>query len=75
MTEIIELFAEELTLLKEIQKYGKEHSQSELERIDRVKLLLLYRIYSNLLFITAINYSDFENWKDFIFSVTESEST
>lgn len=48
MTEIKELLAEELTLLKKIQKYGKGHSQGELERVEKVKLLLLYRIYSNL---------------------------
>ena len=47
-TEINELFAEELTLLKKIQEYGKEHSQGELERVEKVRLLLLYRIYSNL---------------------------
>ena len=48
MTEIKELFAEELTLLKKIHKYGKEHSQREHERVENVKLLLLNRIYSNL---------------------------
>ena len=47
-TEIKELFVEELTLLKKSQEYGKEHSQGELERVEKVKLLLLYRIYSNL---------------------------
>ena len=47
-TEINELLAEELTLLKKIQKYGKEHSHSKLERVEKVKLLILYRIYSNL---------------------------
>ncbi len=47
-TEINELFSEELTLLKKIQKYGKEHSTDKLERIENVKLLILYRIYSNL---------------------------
>ena len=47
-SEIKELFVEELTLLKKIQKYGKEHLQGELERVEKVKLLLLYRIYSNL---------------------------
>ena len=47
-TEINELFAEELTLLKNIHKCGKEHSQGELERVEKVRLLLLYRIYSNL---------------------------
>lgn len=47
-TEIKELFVEELTLHKKIQEYGKEHSQGELERVEKVKLLLLYRIYSNL---------------------------
>ena len=48
MTEIKELLVEELTVLKKIQKYGKEHPQGELERVEKVKLLLLYRIYSNL---------------------------
>lgn len=46
--EIKEVFVEELTLLKKIQEYVKEHSQGELERVEKVKLLLLYRIYSNL---------------------------
>ena len=46
--EIKELFVEELTLLKKIQEYVKEHSQGELECVEKVKLLLLYRIYSNL---------------------------
>ena len=46
--EIKELFVEELTLLKKIQKYGKEHSQCGLERVEKVKLLLLHRICSNL---------------------------
>ena len=48
VTEIKELFSEEVTLLKKIQKYGKEHSQGKLERVEKAKLLLLYRIYSNL---------------------------
>ena len=47
-TEVKELFVEELTLLKKIQEYVKEYSHGELERIEKVKLLLLYRIYSNL---------------------------
>ena len=47
-TEIKELLEEELTLLKKIKKYGKDHSQGEQERIEKVKVLLLYRIYSNL---------------------------
>lgn len=48
MTEIRVFFAEEIALLKKIQKYGKEQSQGDLERVVRVKLLLLFRIYSNL---------------------------
>ena len=48
MTEIRELCTEELKLLRRVQKFGKEHPQGELERVDRVMLLLLYRIYSNL---------------------------
>lgn len=48
VTERKEMFTEELTLLKKIQKYGKEYSTGKLERVEKVKLLLLYRIYSNL---------------------------
>lgn len=48
MREIKELYSEELALLKQIQSYGKEHPQGKLERVEKVKLLLLYRIYSNL---------------------------
>ena len=48
LTERKELLTEELTLLKKIQKYGRVHSQGKLERVEKVKLLLLYRIYSNL---------------------------
>ncbi len=48
MSEIKELYSEELALLKQIRSYGKEHSQVELERVEKVKLFLLFRIYSNL---------------------------
>ena len=48
LTEIKELYAEELKLLKRIQNYGKEQRQGKLERVEKVSLLLLYRIYSNL---------------------------
>lgn len=44
MKEINELYTEELKLLKRIQSYGKEQRQGKLERIDKVTLLLLYRI-------------------------------
>ena len=48
VTERKEMFTEELTLLTKIQKYGEEHLRGNLERVEKVKLLLLYRIYSNL---------------------------
>ncbi len=48
MREIKELYLEELALLKRIQSYGKEQRQGKLERVERVTLLLLYRIFSNL---------------------------
>lgn len=48
MTEIKELYAEELTLLKRIQKYRQEFTQGELDRVERVEMLLLYRVFSNL---------------------------
>ena len=46
--EIKELYMEELALLKRIQSYGKDQRQGKLERVEKVTLLLLYRIYSNL---------------------------
>ena len=48
VTERKEMFTEELTLLKKIQEYEEEHSRGNLERVEKEKLLLLYRIYSNL---------------------------
>ena len=48
MKEIKELYSEELALLKQIRSYGRKHSQGEMERVEKVKLLLLFRIYSNL---------------------------
>lgn len=47
-TEIKELYTEELSLLKLLQSYGKGQPQKNLERIEKVTLLLLYRIFSNL---------------------------
>jgi len=57
--EIKELYTEELKLLKRIQNYGIEQRQEKLERVEKVTLLLLYRIYSNLyssLLLTAAAY-------------------
>lgn len=57
LAEIKELYTEELKLLKRIQKYGKEHPMENLERIERVTLLMIYRIFSNLysaLHLTAV---------------------
>ena len=48
MKEIKELLFEELALLRRIQSYGKEQPQGELDRVEKVTFLLLYRIYSNL---------------------------
>lgn len=48
MREIKELYSEELVLLRQIQSYGKKQPQGKVERVERVKLLLLFRIYSNL---------------------------
>ena len=46
--EIKDLYSEELALLKRIQNYGKDQQQRELERVESVTLILLYRIYTNL---------------------------
>ena len=48
MDEIKELYVEEVALLRRIQKYGKERSRGELDRLEKVISLLLYRIYTNL---------------------------
>ena len=48
LTEIKELYAEELALLKRLQRFGKEYPQDDLERVNKVTVLLLYRIFSNL---------------------------
>ena len=58
-TEKKELYMEELKLLKRLQSYGKEQRQGKLERVEKVTLLLLYRIYSNMystLLLTAAAY-------------------
>lgn len=47
LTEIKELYLEELALLKRIQQFGKKQQQWG-NRVERVTMLLLYRIYSNL---------------------------
>lgn len=48
MKEIKELYAEELALLKKIQQFENEQKHEGLERVEKVILLLLYRIFSNL---------------------------
>lgn len=46
--EIKELYTEELNLLKRISNYGEDFPKENQERDQKVTLLLLYRIYSNL---------------------------
>ena len=53
--EIRELCSEELLLLRRLQEYGKTHSIVHNERVEGISLLLLFRIYSNL--ISAYNLS------------------
>lgn len=48
LTEIKELYTEELALLRRLQGFGKEYPQDNLERVEKVAVLLLYRIFSNL---------------------------
>lgn len=71
MREVKELFVEELTLLKRIQKYGKEQPQGEQERIEKVKLLLLLRIYSNLYSSLLLTVQALKTGKISFFSVTD----
>lgn len=70
VTEIKELFSEEVTLLKKIQKYGEEHSRGNLERVEKVKLLLLYRIYSNLYSSLLLTTQALKTGRISFFSVT-----
>lgn len=59
VSELKELYAEELALLKRIQRFLTEHPQGELERVEKVTMFLLFRIYSNLysaLLLTASAY-------------------
>lgn len=69
-TEIKELFVEELTLLNKIKKYGKDHLQGKQERIKKVKVLLLYRIYSNLYSSLLLTAQVLKTGKISFFSVT-----
>lgn len=48
LTEIKELYGEELKLLKRLQKFGKEYPQDNMDRVEKVVILLLYRVFSNL---------------------------
>ena len=47
LTEIKELYAEEMTLLKRIQKYGKEYPLVKMERVEKVKLIISARVLSS----------------------------
>jgi hypothetical protein len=46
--EIKDLYSEEIALLKRIQDYLKAQRQAPEERVERVTLMLLYRMYSCL---------------------------
>lgn len=59
LNEVKDLYAEGLTLFKRIQKYGKEYPYEETERVDKVGLFLLYRVYSNIhstILLTTVAY-------------------
>ena len=46
--EVKELYAEEVSLLKVLHKYCEEQPQENLDRIEKVTLLLLHRVLANL---------------------------
>lgn len=71
MREIKELYSEELALLKQIRSYGREHSQGKMERVEKVKLLLLFRIYSNLYSSLLLTVQVLKTGKISFFSVTD----
>lgn len=48
MEEFKELYMEEQALLKRIQQFGKTQKQENPDRIEKVTLLLVFRIFSNL---------------------------
>lgn len=59
LSELKELYAEELALLKRIQRFMTERPRGELERVEKVVMFLLFRICSNLhstLILTAAAY-------------------
>lgn len=47
-TELRHFYAEETNLLRRMRSFGKSYSLDNLERGEKVTLLLLYRIFSNL---------------------------
>ncbi len=48
LSEVKELYAEELKLLKQLQEFGKKYPQDNMERVEKVEVLLLYRIFTNV---------------------------
>lgn len=69
LTEIKELYVEELTLLKRIQRYGEEQKNENPERVEKVTLLLLYRIYSNLYSAILLTSAAYKMGKRFFFQL------
>ena len=48
MEELKELYAEEVVLLKRIRSFVTMQPQGEPDRVEKVTLLLIFRIFSNL---------------------------
>lgn len=57
VTEIQELYSEEMVLLKQIQSFGKIHQIENMERIHKVIWLLMLRVSSNLSSVTILTAS------------------
>ena len=61
LSEYRELYVEELTLLKKIQRFGKMYSKADMERVDNVVMKLLYRMFSNLYSATMLTTTALKN--------------
>lgn len=70
LTEIKELYAEELNLLKRISNYGKDFPKENQERIQKVTMLLLYRIYSNLFSALLLTSAAYKKRKASLFQLS-----
>lgn len=69
LTEIKELYAEELNLLKRISNFGENFPKKNQKCVQKVALLLLYRIYSNLFSALLLTSAAYKKGKSSFFQL------